>query len=62
MTRRVLERAIAQATGESLSCIRNRGFSLVIPPRRSLKNRQLRSPQDKDSEPPCLASKLGSPQ
>ena len=32
MTQRQLERAVARQTGESMSTIRNRGFSIVEPP------------------------------
>jgi hypothetical protein len=32
MTRRQMERELAHATGESISTIRNRGFSIVEPP------------------------------
>lgn len=35
MTQQELERALALQTGESLSTIRGRGFSLVEPPRRA---------------------------
>ena len=31
MTQRQLERAVAERTGESMSTIRNRGFSIVEP-------------------------------
>ena len=32
MTQRQMERAVARQTGESLSTIRTRGFSIVAPP------------------------------